>query len=102
MKLNKQTTKILNLNWGFRLKLWDEGDKLWDEGDKLCAEGNKLCAEGNKLRAEGNKLCAEGDKLWAETILAVCGNVTMNWKSETECVVDGKHTFAALATKEDK
>ena len=81
MKLNKQTTKILNLNWGFRLK-------LWDEGDKLCAEGNKLCAEG--------------DKLWAETILAVCGNVTMNWKSETECVVDGKHTFAALATKEDK
>ena len=40
-QLSKETKKILNFNWGLRLK----------------------------LRAEGNKLRAEGDKLWAETIL---------------------------------
>ena len=34
----------------------------------------KLCAESNKLRAEG-------DKLWAEGIIAVYGNIKIEWKN---------------------
>ena len=66
--------------WTARLKLWAEGAKLRAEGAKLRAEGDKLWAEGAKLRAEGDKLRAEGDKLWAEMIIAVHGNITLEWK----------------------
>lgn len=67
----------LSFIWGICLRLWAEGDKLWAEGDKLRAEGYKLLAEGNKLQAEG-------DKLWAEAILAVHGNIKIEWKNYTE------------------
>jgi hypothetical protein len=69
-KLTPEIKKILQFNWGLRLK--------------LRAEGGKLRAEGNKLRAEGDKLYAEGDKLWAETILEFCGNIKMEWKNWNE------------------
>ena len=56
----------LEIQWNARLKLW--------------AEGDKLRAEGDKLRAEGLKLWAEGNKLWADAILAVYGNIKLEWK----------------------
>jgi hypothetical protein len=104
-KLTPEIKKILQFNWGLRLKLYAEGGKLRAEGGKLYAEGGKLRAEGNKLRAEGDKLYAEGDKLyaegdklwaegdklwaegdklWAETILEFCGNIKMEWKNWNE------------------
>jgi len=69
----------LSFVWKIRLQLHAEGDKLRAEGAKLQAEGNKLWAEGAKLWAEGNKLWAEGDKLWVEGILAVYGNIKLEW-----------------------
>ena len=90
-KLTKETKKILQFNWGIRVKLWAEGDKLY-------AEGNKLYAEGNKLYAEGNKLRAEGDKLWAETILKFCGNIKLEWKyvedkKDYSCLLENGEVF---------
>jgi hypothetical protein len=111
----KRKAKALSLGfvWAYRLKLRAEGHKLWAEGDKLRAEGDKLWAEGYKLRAEGYKLWAEGDKicaeghklwaeghkLWAEAVLSVHGNITMEWKSPTHCVLGTGEEFteAALA-----
>ena len=58
-----------------------------------------------KLRAEGSKLRAEGDKLWAETILAVCGNIKIEWRwnkaaQDYDCILEtGEHFVAALPTK---
>ena len=65
-------------------KLRTEGDKLWDEGDKLRAEGDKLRAKGDKLWDEGDKLRAKGDKLWAEAIIAIKGNIIIEWEYVTE------------------
>ena len=79
--------------WNYRLKLRAESDKLRAEGYKLWAESDKLRAEGDKLRAEGYKLRAEGDKLWVEAVLEAYGNVTIEWKSETYCIVDGKDEY---------
>jgi len=93
--MDKSNGINLSVVWGWRIgfwaegnKLWAEGDKLWAEGDKLWAEegklwaeGGKLCAEGGKLCAEGDKLRAEGNKLWAEAIIAVHGNIRMEWKN---------------------
>lgn len=62
----------LQFVWDIRLKLW---------------------AESEKLLAEGNKLWAEGKKLWAEGVLATYGNVTIEWKSETHCIVDGTDEY---------
>ena len=70
----------LEIQWNARLKLKAEGYKLRAEGYKLMAEGDKLWAEGYKLKAEGYKLMAEGDKLWADAILAVYGNIKLEWK----------------------
>ena len=57
----------LEFIWKIRLQLW--------------AEGSKLRAEGSKLNAEGNGIWAEGNKLWAEGILAVYGNISLEWKN---------------------
>ena len=46
-----------------------------------------------KLWAEGNKLWAEGDKLWAEGVIEAYGNVTIEWKTNTHCVVDGTDEY---------
>lgn len=76
--MNQETLKILQFNWGIRLK---------------------LRAEGNKLRAEGNKFWAEGDGFWAETILEFCGNIKMEWKNwneeknDYECHLEGGEIF---------
>ena len=91
-------TITLQMAWESRLKLRAEGSKLRAEGDKLWAEGNKLWAEGVKLWAEGNKL-------WAETILAVCGNIKIEWRwnkaaQDYDCILEtGEHFVAALPTK---
>ena len=53
--------------WSWRLKLYAESDKLW--------------AEGDKLRAEGDKLRAEGDILWLDAVIAVHGNIKLEWKN---------------------
>ena len=84
-KITKETKKILQFNWGIRIKLW--------------AEGGKLRAEGNKLWAEGSKLQAEGDKLWAETIIEFCGNIKLEWKNwnnekeDYECWLENGEVF---------
>jgi hypothetical protein len=91
-KTKKQGSIGLGFIWKLRLQLRAEGDKLW-------AEGNKLRAEGDKLRAEGNKLWAEGNKLWAEAIIECHGNIKLEWKSPTHCVLETGEEFteAALA-----
>ena len=66
---------------------------VWGMYLKLLAEGNKLLAEGDKLWAEGNKLRAEGNKLWAEGVIEAYGNVTIEWKTNTHCVVDGTDEY---------
>ena len=71
----------LDFVWGIRLQLWAEGNKLRAEGSKLWAEGSKIWAEGDKLRAEGDKLQAEGNELWAKAIIAVYGNIKLEWKN---------------------
>jgi hypothetical protein len=93
----KIKTKSLTLNfiWKIYLKLYAEGGKLYAEGDKLRAEGGKLYAEGGKLYAEGGKLYAEGDKLWAEAILEVYGNIKLEWKSGTHCILETGEEFRA-------
>ncbi|MFA5936565.1 MAG: hypothetical protein WC822_01665, partial [Candidatus Paceibacterota bacterium] len=65
---------------------------------KLYAEGSKLRAEGDKLWAEGDKLYAEGDKLWAEAILAVHGNITLEWKSWDWCVLGNGEEYKGEQT----
>ncbi len=111
-KITKETKKILQFNWGLRIKLRAEGDKLrveanklWAEGDKLRAEGYKLWAEADKLRAEadklrteGDKFWAEADKLWAETILEFCGNTKLEWiwiakKNDYSCKLENGEVF---------
>ena len=67
----------LSVVWSWRLKLRAEGSKLQ-------AEGNKLQAEGNKLQAEGNKLQADGDILWLDAVIAVHGNIKLEWKNWNE------------------
>jgi hypothetical protein len=79
--------------WKLRLKLRAEGNKLLAESDKLRAESDKLRAESYKLWAEGNKLWAEGNKLWAEAVIEAYGNVIIEWRSDTHCIVDGKDVF---------
>ena len=74
----------LKAMWRKRLKLHAKGGKLQAEGSKLWAEANRLWAEGDKLQAEGSKLWAEGDKLWAEAVLAVHGNIKLEWKNWNE------------------
>lgn len=69
-KLTKETKKILDFNWGLRLK----------------------------LRAEGDKLRAEGDKLWAETIIEFCGNIKIEWtwieeKNDYSCKLEDGTVF---------
>lgn len=93
-------TISLNFIWGIRLKLRAEGDRLWAEGSKLRADGDNLWAEGDRLRAEGSKLWAEGsklradgDKLWAEGVIEAYGNVPIEWKSSTHCIVDRKDEY---------
>lgn len=71
---------------------------VWGIYIKLRAEGDKLRAEGSKLWAEGGKLLAEGDKLWAEAIIESYGNVTIEWKNSTHCIVDGKDEFKGVAS----
>jgi hypothetical protein len=95
----KRKAKGLSLGfvWAYRLKRHAEGDKRHAEGNKLRAEGSKYWAEGDKLRAEGNKLRAEGDKLWAEAVIAVHGNVTMEWKSSAHCVLGTGEEFTESA-----
>ena len=51
----------------------------WQQRLKLRSEGNKLRAEGDKLRSEGYKLWDKSYKLWADSIIAVFGNIVMNW-----------------------
>ena len=41
---------------------------------------------------------AEGDKLWAEGILAHYGDVTIQWKSSTHCIVDETEEFTEKTT----
>ena len=65
----------------------------WSIYLKLRADGDKLRAEGDKLWAEGDKLRAEGDKLWAEGVIEAYGNVTIEWKSSTHCIVDGTDEY---------
>src|SRR5579859_364510 len=103
----KKELTLLDFAWETRLKLHAEGAKLHAEGAKLRAEGAKLHAEGAKFYAEGNKLHAErdkryaegdklhaeGDKLWAEAIIAVYGNIKLEWvyredKSSYACVLE--------------
>ena len=69
-------TISLKFVWGIYLKLW---------------------AEGDKLKAEGDKLRAEGDKLWAEAVIEAYGNVTIEWESDTRCVVDGTDEYTESA-----
>ena len=69
----------LQVAWSIYLKLW--------------AEGTKLMAEGAKLMAKGAKLWAEGDQLWAEGVIEAYGNVTIEWKSSTHCIVDGTDEY---------
>jgi len=37
-----------------------------------------------KLYAEGNKLCAEGDILWLDAVIAVHGNIKLEWENWDE------------------
>jgi hypothetical protein len=46
-------------------------------------------AETTKLRAEADRLNTEGNALWAEAVLEAYGNVPIEWKSATHCVVNG-------------
>ena len=90
-KLTKETKKILQFNWGLRIKLRAEADKLRAEADKLRAEADKLWAEANKLWAEANKL-------WAETILEFCGNIKLEWiwisdKNDYSCKLENGEVF---------
>ena len=66
---------------------------VWKLRLKLIAEGSKLSADGDGLWAEGNRLRAEGDKLWAEGILESYGNVAVEWKSDTHCIVNGTDEY---------
>ena len=76
MKKCKVKTLSLGYVWAYRLK---------------------LRAEGVKLRAEGDKLWAEGNKLWAEAVIAVHGNIMMEWKSSTHCVLGTGEEFTEAA-----
>jgi hypothetical protein len=85
---------------------WESRLKLWAEGSKLRAEGDKLWAEGSKLWAEGDKLWAEGDKLWAETILAIHGNIKIEWRwneaaEDDDCILETGEHFAAPAKQSE-
>ena len=62
-------------------KLYAEGSKLYAEGNRLYAEGNRLYAEGNRLRAEGGKLRAEGDIIFIKGVIALHGNIKLEWKN---------------------
>src|SRR3990167_10376617 len=93
IKLRAEGDKLLaegNKLWAEGDKLYAEGDKLYAEGSKLYAEGSKLYAEGYKLYAEGYKLYAEGYELWAETILAVHGNIALEWNKGTCTLATGE------------
>lgn len=57
----------------------------------------QLCAEGDELWGESIKLWAEGEKLWRESVMAAYGNVTMEWKSATHCIVDHTDEYQATA-----
>jgi hypothetical protein len=79
---------------------WDERLRLQAHGDKLRAEADKLWAGANKLSAEGHKLSAEGDKLWAEAILAVHGNIKIEWlwneaAQDHDCILETGECFVA-------
>ena len=59
----------------------------------LMAAGDMLRAEGTTIRAKGTTLWAEGATLWAEGVRAAYGNVTIEWKSDTSCLIDGTDEF---------
>ena len=69
----------LHVQWQQRLKLRSESNKLRAKGYKLWDKSYKLRAEGDKLWAESCKLRFEDNKLWADSIIAVFGNIVMNW-----------------------
>lgn len=77
-KVAKQKSGSVSLKcvWGIRAKLW--------------AEGSKLLAEGDKLRAEGNKLLADA-------VIECYGNIKMEWKSDTHCVLETGEEFGGVA-----
>jgi hypothetical protein len=89
------TSLTLKFIWKIYLKFYAEGDKLWAEGGKLLAEGSKLYAEGDKLYAEGDKLWAEGNKIWEEAIIEVHGNIKLEWKNGTHCILETGEEFRA-------
>lgn len=88
-----------NRLWAGGNKLWAEGNTLWIKSEQLWVEGEKLRAEGNKLRAEGNRLWIKGDQLWAEAIIAVHGDIRLDWKSDAHCVLETGEEFTARAVR---
>ena len=62
-------------------------------------ELRKVWQERLKLRAEGDKLRAEGSLIWANAVLAVFGNIKIEWKNwdskkcSYECYLDNGLTF---------
>ena len=90
----------LEFIWKIRLQLRAEGNKLWAEGNKFWGtKGAKLYTRDVKLCAEGNKLWAESNRIWAEGILAVYGNITLEWKNysskknDSECHLETGEVF---------
>ena len=59
------------------LAAWMERGKLWEEGYKLRAEGEKLLAEGTKLWMESNKMLLAA-------MVAVYGDIDIEWKNWNE------------------
>jgi hypothetical protein len=53
----------------------------------------KLMALGAKLTADGAKLLALGNQLWAKSVLEAYGNVTIEWKSDRYCLVNGVDAY---------
>ena len=55
--------------------------QAWKKRNKLRKKRDKLWAESNKLYAEGGKLWAEGDILFLNAVIAVYGDITVEWKN---------------------
>jgi len=53
----------------------------------------ELHAEADKLRAEGSKLYAEGDVIFAEAVLAVHGNIEIEWQDWDHCILETGEVF---------
>ena len=69
-------------------KLCTEGRELYAKGDKLCAEGGRHYKKGDRRYVKGLELCSMSDLIWRNAVIAIHGNVDIQWQGE-DCIVDG-------------